>query len=891
VTSNSTSTAELAVTGIPSSGGWLLRHIAAAPAAPCTAAIVGPGGTGKSALLDALVREYQKAGTAVLRGDSASLRPEPLDPSQPVVVDDAHQLAPAVLGVLQTLAEQDTARLFVAYRPWPRSAELSALGATLVRRRSPVVVGHLDRAAVAAHIAARLGCLPPESLVELVHEQTGGLPWLVDLVIQALGDTGRFDPQHPEQFRRPERVTVSVSLAERLRYHLEELDPEVYRLVQAMAVGAALDAEALAPLLDTDPAALTATVQAALATGLLTEAGELIVFIRNLVLQLMPLLHSRVLRQRLATIQLDRGGSALAAGRQLLGTGASGRRVADALERAGDEALRRSPALAAELFAGALQAGMSLRALAARHAQAAALAGDIDQALRLADQIVSDPDAPDRERGIRVSAALLAHRGLAAGSAELYASLPADAAGGAALAVPALVGIGALAQAQEVLEAVLEAGATGIGWGAGLLAGAEILMARGVLATVTGTAAAALSQLARAALLLEPAGETVLLPDTPAALTAVVAMHCGELMIADSTLRRAVAAKLGGRPAHPRHLLLHGWVALANGRLDTAHRALERAAHYSDPLEPRDELLAATLEIGLARREDDPAALGRMWRRAQCAVLRYPIDLYMLKSLGELVIAAARLGEREWVASHVKDAEELLEALGNPVLWAAPLRWSQLQAAIVAGEPSEARRHHAALAGAAPSHPYVAALAAAAGSWLAITGGIDPGGIDPEAVRAAAQGLHRAGLTWDAVQLAGQAATRTTDRRAMAMLLSCARSLHGSRTSGPAGPVAMQGPGAATDPAPAPPERPASRADAGGEPAPVEMVLSERELEVGQLILAGLTHKQIGERLFISTKTVEYHMAKIRQRLGVENRNELFGRLRSLIEAMTSTTA
>jgi DNA-binding NarL/FixJ family response regulator len=48
-------------------------------------------------------------------------------------------------------------------------------------------------------------------------------------------------------------------------------------------------------------------------------------------------------------------------------------------------------------------------------------------------------------------------------------------------------------------------------------------------------------------------------------------------------------------------------------------------------------------------------------------------------------------------------------------------------------------------------------------------------------------------------------------------------------------------------------------------------------------VLAGLTHKQIGERLFISAKTVEHHMSRIRQRLGVTNRNELFGRLRSVI--------
>ena len=469
-----------------------------------------------------------------------------------------------------------------------------------------------------------------------MHQQSGGLPSLVGLVTQALQDTGRFDPRRPAEFRCPDRVNVSPGLAERLRYQLEAHDPEIYRLLQAMAIGAALDAEVLAPLLDADPAALTDTVQAALATGLLTETGELIPFVRNIVLRLMPVLQSREMQQRLANIQLDRGGSVLTAGRQLLGTGASGTRVAAVLERAGDEALQQSPALAAELFSGTVEAGASSQALAARHAQAAALAGNLDQALRLADQVISDPAAPDRERGIRVVAALLAHRGLPARSAELYCSLPADAGGGALLAVPALVGIGELAQAQTVLAAAEAATIPN----ATLLAGAETLMARGMLATATGTVTSALSQLARSALLLEPAGETVLLPDTPAALTAVVALQCGELTIADATLRRAVAAKLGGRPAHARHMLLHGWVAMARSRLDIAHRALDWSTRQSNPLEPRDEVVAAALAVGLARRRNDSAAVTSAWRRARCALVRHPIDLYVLQPLGELAIAA-----------------------------------------------------------------------------------------------------------------------------------------------------------------------------------------------------------------------------------------------------------
>ena len=64
-----------------------------------------------------------------------------------------------------------------------------------------------------------------------------------------------------------------------------------------------------------------------------------------------------------------------------------------------------------------------------------------------------------------------------------------------------------------------------------------------------------------------------------------------------------------------------------------------------------------------------------------------------------------------------------------------------------------------------------------------------------------------------------------------------------------------------------------------------EPLLSERELEVGRLILNGLTYRQIGEQLYISAKTVENHVGRMRRRLGAESRNELFDQLRALVAA------
>ncbi|MEU7823650.1 helix-turn-helix transcriptional regulator [Catellatospora sp. NPDC049133] len=47
-------------------------------------------------------------------------------------------------------------------------------------------------------------------------------------------------------------------------------------------------------------------------------------------------------------------------------------------------------------------------------------------------------------------------------------------------------------------------------------------------------------------------------------------------------------------------------------------------------------------------------------------------------------------------------------------------------------------------------------------------------------------------------------------------------------------------------------------------------------------MLAGLTYRQIGEKLFISAKTVEHHMARIRRRLGCDSRSELLAKLRAM---------
>lgn len=57
--------------------------------------------------------------------------------------------------------------------------------------------------------------------------------------------------------------------------------------------------------------------------------------------------------------------------------------------------------------------------------------------------------------------------------------------------------------------------------------------------------------------------------------------------------------------------------------------------------------------------------------------------------------------------------------------------------------------------------------------------------------------------------------------------------------------------------------------------------LTEREVQVGQLVADGLTNRQIGSALFISPKTVEYHLRSLYSKLAAGSRTDLARRFAS----------
>ncbi|MFG2769818.1 helix-turn-helix transcriptional regulator [Streptomyces sp. NPDC048350] len=67
-------------------------------------------------------------------------------------------------------------------------------------------------------------------------------------------------------------------------------------------------------------------------------------------------------------------------------------------------------------------------------------------------------------------------------------------------------------------------------------------------------------------------------------------------------------------------------------------------------------------------------------------------------------------------------------------------------------------------------------------------------------------------------------------------------------------------------------DQPSSRHRAGGLSVPE---LTDRERDIAQLIGRGLTNREIAARLFVSSKTVEYHLSHVYQKLSLSGRREL----------------
>jgi DNA-binding NarL/FixJ family response regulator len=67
-------------------------------------------------------------------------------------------------------------------------------------------------------------------------------------------------------------------------------------------------------------------------------------------------------------------------------------------------------------------------------------------------------------------------------------------------------------------------------------------------------------------------------------------------------------------------------------------------------------------------------------------------------------------------------------------------------------------------------------------------------------------------------------------------------------------------------------------AGAGGrEPEPDREELTAHEARIARAVASGATNKEVAAELFLSPKTIEFHLSSIYRKLGIRSRTELAG--------------
>jgi DNA-binding CsgD family transcriptional regulator len=831
------------LTDIPPAARDAVSAVLTAPSVPAKVLVSGGIGTGKSSVLAAIRSALRAAEVAVL-----TRPPRDGDGSAPaVVIDDAHLLDDTELDRLTQLAADPASTVVVATEPLAHRPALRSL-ATAIERENPVVsLGAFSPPEVNRLAAERLGAAPTSDIIRSLMVATAGLPFLLQPAITAALDA-REDPATAimqaarfaliERLRRLDEPVLDTLLVSSLSPELGPDDITATLRVGAEDAQALVDRARASGLIEPSHShAFLRSVHRCIA-GIIGTARHHDIEISLLVSQLESSTLSADLALRMAEHGLrdDRLGTALA----------------DLASRA------RQPARAARLYRAAAEAGAT--ALSTRLADALAMTGDCTTAGQLADDLLGSDDPAERAAAVRIAASVAVHDGSAAQAADLFRWLGPypDAFVSAAGAVVA-VAAGDLDTAKNALSADSAGPPTST-------ARAARSLAEGLLLTLDQPFAIAVGRLGQS---ITAESQTAgVAPDTPAALVTLAALHGGDPVRARSVIGRAVRASNQADSADEsfyahRHRLLLGWVRMQDGQLSAALADVASTADVT--LHRRDALWAAALQTAVARRSGDSGAVQKHWYAAMEVLAEYSVDLFSLLPLGELWVAAARMRQVDRLQHTLSEAFALLESLGNPMLWSVPLHWAGVHAGILANSPEAVAPHGQALTAAAAHSAFAKALATAGRTWLRVLAN----SVDIDEVTAAARGLSQFGLTWDGTRLASQAALQTPDGRVSGAMLQLARDL--KQTVAVDETPDRESVATVTDGARRGPARPASSR------------LSDREREVAELLLLGMPYKDIGTQLFISAKTVEHHVARIRRRLGAESRSEMLSMLRAML--------
>lgn len=785
--------------------------------------LMGVAGTGKSLALKMLAEhavcaELSSAGPHTPRATS---RAEP----RLRVVDDAHLLTEAQAADLR--AASSSSAIVLAARPWPESKHLQGVLDEL-RAHRVVYLRPWDITEIAGFLEAHDPSTAPDQAAEL-YRMSAGFPWLASRIATSVAD-----------------------VATETRSRIRELSPVARHVVEELAIGFEVDDCPTGA--SVDPHAFDEVLAEIDAAGLMTNDGDLPAAVTEVATADLPV-HRRRRLQRAAVETLPHHASTDPDRyRRLVQSGLRDERLARGLVECGDATMVSDPSAAAQWYDLAAQAGALETDLLGRRAELALRLGHLSRAAALVDQALVLESPKDPRRIAQVAFAVHGRLGMGPRLMELERWLGQDPSGiEAAAAITVLLGQGNLASAEQVLATYQQHDV-----GRTSKESAAALVINGLAESLAPAPTQALPHIMQGAQLLPPATYGPLSPMHPAAMAAIMALHCGELTVAEGVLRRALS-DIDDRNCWYRRLShLASWTQTMLGNLSTAEEL--RAAALTGPfsLTTRDSFWDLALGVAIARRGDQLHLLAQEWAYAAERIMSHSVDLYDLLALGELHIAGMRVRDDSSVAAELAAAWSLLDDLGAPPLWSTNLHWAAIQGGILTNDAESMIPHVEMLERFGQTFLPAVVLAHGGAAWVHVI----RREFSTDRVVQTAHDLHEAGHAWEASRLAGHAAARAVDRRDTARLLECARGFD-------------VGPVSAEQSAP----QPRNTVIVGKNTAH----LSDRERQVVQLVLAGHTYREIGAQLFLSDRTVEHHMARIRRRLGASSRGEL---LKMLAEGM-----
>lgn len=740
-------------------------------------------------------------------------------------VDDAHLLTDDQIRVLDRHLDDPGAGLIIGCRPWPWTPALTALIRRIEQSRPALAVGQVDTEDVVRAVE-RAGRSIDTGCIGAIVRMAASVTWLVQQALAAHGDGYCSDPSH-------ERIIRAVGEVIALR--IDTLEPSVAAVVRRASLGGDEDLPAA-----TDEAVATA-LAIGHAEGLLLRGGRPVPIVRTTVTRTTPVAQLIEAMDTSAIPSLD-AEVATSLGHHV------DARLARVLQAHADQAATHDLARATELYDAALAAGADPNRIALRKARMAWARGDIDEAASLVDEVALSATGDDHSEALRILGSAWSARGFLRASAMTYRAQPGDDFLLHAQGAVASFGTGDPAPLLTAVER-LNAGTGGVPT---TLRVAHAKLMRGLAASLSWPSGGAFDELVRASETYGDSAEDGPVPELPAVIAAIGAINLGELQTAATLLGDALMDDHGGPWARSRLLLWAAWVAVHRQHPEESVARLADVDASFLPLSSREILIRDAVMLAHVRRYGSIDELRALWMRVRDDVRHVEPDLFLLHPLREFIETAPVFDDSERVAPALDALNGILHGLGNPLMWSVPLTWSSFQRALLARDSHSQAQTVRALAAVARESRLAGALSAAATEWS--RNRVDEGAA--ERVEDVASRLAEMGLGWEGARLAIALSERSRDRRAGTRLAAFARTLHPNAA-----------PGTTSDDV--------ALGDSG--------LLSAREREVAALVLSGMTYAEIGEAIFMSPRTAEHHIARIRRRLGATSRTDLIAKLQAIV--------